>query len=65
MLNDFVRGKFPMIKGGVDASSTKRQAVESGAFASEVGGALFAFEIPKLRRPALDNKFLSQGLKAI
>merc|ERR1719231_316559 len=39
MLNDFVRGKFPMAKGGIEASTSNRQAVESGAFASEAGGA--------------------------
>ena len=41
MLTDFVKGKFPMAKGGIEASTSNRQAVESGAFASEAGGALF------------------------
>ena len=56
MLTDFIGGKFPMVKGGIHASSTKRQAVESGAFASEAGGALFAFEIPKLKSELRENK---------
>lgn len=50
MATDFIRGKFPMVKGGASAKDTKRQAVESGAFASEAGGALFAFEIPKTKQ---------------
>ena len=35
-INDFARGKFPMVKGGTNASSANRQAVESGAFASDL-----------------------------
>ena len=56
MLTDFVKGKFPMAKGGIEASTSNRQAVESGAFASEAGGALFAFEIPKLKSQLRENK---------
>lgn len=50
MIKDFVKGKFPMIKTGNDIYDG-RQAVESGAFASESGGALFAFEIPLADSP--------------
>merc|ERR1711871_702388 len=55
-MGDFARGKFPMAKGGIEASTSNRQAVESGAFASEAGGALFAFEIPKLKSQLRENK---------
>ena len=50
MVSDLLKGKFPMIRRGRDAQDAKRQAVQSGAFASESGGALFAFEIPKSRK---------------
>jgi hypothetical protein len=45
MVKDFIQGKFPMVKAG-DGIYDGRQAVESGAFSRESGGALFAFEIP-------------------
>jgi hypothetical protein len=54
MIQDFVRGKFPMIKSGNDIYDG-RQAVESGAFAAESGGALFAFEIPALESPTTED----------